>query len=469
MNTDEIFDAVIVGAGVVGCAVARRLTLDGARVLVLEKGKDILDGASKGNSAILHTGFDAPEDSLELQCIKSGYEEFLTLRESLNLPTLKSGAIVAAWSAADVDRLDSIVSQAQTNGIQGVEQIEVADILQREPALSDQVKGGVWVPGESLIDPWTTPFSYLRQALDNGARLQCAAELTQAQFDGETWELSTTSGSVTCRFVINCAGLYGDRVDAILRGETRFEIRPRKGQFVVFDKAASAHLGSILLPVPSATTKGIVICRTIFGNLLVGPTAEEQLDRDDASVDHETLLMLKNTAIEKIPALANELVTATYAGIRPATEFKDYCMQLDPLKRLITVGGIRSTGLTAALGIARKTAELFFSTFSPAAREDLQPADPVVCRPVEFSLSEYHDRRWSEPGNGEIVCHCELVTRREVEDALEGDIPVKSHGGLKRRTRAGMGRCQGFYCSATITNLTEHRFDDSEQNSAVNP
>lgn len=446
------FDVVIAGAGVVGCAVARRFTLAGARVLVVEKASDILDGASKANSAILHTGFDAPPDSTEHACIVDGYHEYLRIRDRLGLPLLQCGALVLAWNDDEAGRLDAVVARAHRNGIGGARLLGAKQVAELEPAVAAGVRAAVQVPGEFVIDPWSAPYAYLLQALDNGASLVRDCELLAGRFDGAAWRLETSRGSIECRQLINCAGLFGDRLDRTLLGESGFEIRPRKGQFVVFDKSARDLVGSILLPVPSEITKGIVVCPTIFGNLLVGPTAEEQDSRVDADVDREQLRMLARRGAEILPALQAHAVTATYAGLRPATEYKDYQVRRYPDRHYISVGGIRSTGLSAALGIANHVYRLYADGGEPHR----PPAD--CAWPRVPGLADPGPRDWQQADNGGMVCHCELVTRREIEAALSGPLAPRSLGGLKRRTRAAMGRCQGFYCAGELSEMTAGHF-----------
>ena len=450
----ESFDVVISGAGVVGCALARRFTLEGAKVLVLEKASDILEGASKANSAILHTGFDAPGGSVEQQCIVDGYHEYLRIRGKFNLPLLKCGALVLAWDEAEEQRLASIVDAAHRNGITDATILGVRQVRDMEPALGPGVRAAVHVPGEYVIDPWSSPYAYLLQALENGASLARDCELRSGSFESDGWRLQTSRGEIRCRQLINCSGLFGDRVDRQLVGEADFEIRPRKGQFVVFDKSARALVNSILLPVPSEFTKGIVVCPTIFGNLLVGPTAEEQDSRTDSGVDAERLRMLHRRGSEILPGLEAHSVTATYAGIRPATEHKDYQIRAWPERRYISVSGIRSTGLSAALGIARRVYDLYAEAAGPRV------ALENCSWPRVQSLADPGPRDWEQPGNGGIVCHCELVTRREILAALHGPLAARSLGGLKRRTRVTMGRCQGFYCSGELAELTADYFRD---------
>ena len=451
--TAEQFDIAIIGAGVVGCAVARRLTLDGAKVVILEKAPDVLDGASKANSAILHTGFDAPPGSLEQQCIARGYAEYLNASKDLGLPILKAGALVLAWNTDQTDLLPKLIDKAHRNGVHDVAPLAKEAILKREPHLSNQVLAGFEIPGEYLIDPWASAHAYLLQALANGATLLRATGLIGGNFANGHWLLNTNKGVVNAKHAINCAGLYGDIVDQRLINKTGFTITPRKGQFVVFEKAASELTSSIILPVPNEVTKGVVVCRTIFGNLLVGPTAEDQDSRTDASTDRETLNSLVAKGSEMFPELSNYEVIATYAGLRPATEFQDFQIRQRSEINYVTVAGIRSTGLSAALGIASYVSDrLDCKTFTSKAI-----VNPVNPKPDK--LSDYHERDWQQPDHGGIICHCEMVTRREIEAVMASPMPPASLQGLKRRTRVCMGACQGFHCTAEVAKMTQGKFE----------
>jgi glycerol-3-phosphate dehydrogenase len=443
------YDVAIVGGGVVGCAVARRLTLDGARVVLVEKGADILSGASKANSALLHTGFDAPPGSLELACMQQGYAEYLAIRAELNLPLLETGGMVIAWTPEQQARLPSILAQAHANGVADARLIDANAIRAREPGLDMRALSAVLVPGEHVIDPWSAPLAYLTQAVANGADFRRSTEVTGGRFAEGAWNLDTTTGSIGARYVVNCAGLFGDRLEAALLGDASFTIKPRKGQFLVFDKMAAALLRTIILPVPTERTKGVVLARTAFGNVLVGPTAEEQDDREHAAVEHETLEGLRQAAIAMVPALADVPVNAIYAGLRPASEEKHYRIRRDDDRNFLSLGGIRSTGLTAALGLARYAGD----QLAQMGLDTVPLAAPAIT-PVP-NISEMAPRDWQADGHGAMVCHCELVTEREIVAAFASPVPPGDLGGLKRRTRACMGRCQGFYCSAPVARLSQ--------------
>jgi glycerol-3-phosphate dehydrogenase len=438
------FDIAVIGGGVVGLAILRRLCMSGLSCVLMERGADILNGASKGNSALLHTGFDAPTGSTELACMQAGYAEYLDIREKLNLPLVRSTALVVAWSPEEQAKLDGIVAKAHANGIADVRHVSRDELLRLEPQLSPAAKAAVLVPGEHIIDAWSAPLAYAHQALAHGAVILRNAEVTGGDFSNGAWTLHSKASPFTARVVINAAGNFGDLVEAIAR-PSPFTITPRRGQFVVFDKPASQLVNAIILPVPTERTKGVVLFRTAYGNLAIGPTAEDVREREVAVTDTATLERLKARALEMVPSLAGIGINAVYAGLRPATEYKDYVIEALPERQWITVGGIRSTGLTASLGIAQHVAGLYAAHFGA-----LPAAPDPIWTPVP-NLAEDRLRPYME--GGEIVCHCERVTRGEIERALEGPLAAGDLGGLKRRTRAMMGRCQGFNCSAHVEAL----------------
>jgi glycerol-3-phosphate dehydrogenase len=451
MWMEQRFDIAVIGGGVVGLAILRRFAIAGLKCVLLERGSDILSGASNGNSALLHTGFDAPPKSLELRCMKAGYAEYLRIRQKLNLPLIESSAIVVAWNEVELAALPGIVEKAHKNGVKDVRAISQTELRLKEPKLVNTALGGVFVPGEHIIDAWSAPLAYAHQALAHGAVILRNAEVTDGNFAHDAWTLASKQGKITASVVVNAAGNFGDLVELMAR-LSPFTIKPRKGQFVVFDKPAFKLLRAIILPVPTARTKGVVIFRTAFGNLAIGPTAEDQDEREIATCDQDTLRRLRFRAIALVPALANIDVSATYAGVRPASEHKDYVIEAVKEKNWITVGGIRSTGLTSSLGIADYVSQLYDKNFGSLPKKSSEQ----FWTPVP-NLSEGRIRPYMK--GGEIVCHCEHVTRSEIENALEGPLPAGDMGGLKRRTRAMMGRCQGFYCSAHIAEITKGRFD----------
>ncbi len=443
---DEIFDIAVVGAGVVGCAIFKEFCEQGAKSVLVEKANDILEGASKGNSAILHTGFDAPPESLECECVRRGYAEYMKIKDELNLPFQNSKALVIAWNDEQLGKLDAILKKGLGNGVKELEILSNKQVHNREPNLSTDARGAILVHGESLIDPWSAPLAYMKKGINCGGKTAFSHEVQDGHFNGKYWELKTSQKPIKAKVVINAAGLYGDIVDKI-KGSEDFKIIPRKGQFVIFDETAYNLINSIILPVPTKRTKGVVITRTAFGNILVGPTAEDQPSRTDSNTVKETLEDLKQKAFHMLPALKNHKVTATFAGLRPASDETFYRVSINDDKNWITAGGIRSTGLTSSLGLAKYIFELNDKKYekSPKANEPISMPN----------ISEFAPRDHQKAGFEKIVCHCECVTDREIKNACHGESGAGTVGGLKRRTRAMMGRCQGFNCEAAVTQIVK--------------
>ncbi len=443
---DEVFDIAVIGAGVVGCGIFKEFCENGAKTVLVEKENDILEGASKGNSAILHTGFDAPPDSLELECVKRGYSEYIKIKEKLNLPFSNTKALVVAWSDEQVEKLDGILKKGLNNGVKELELISDKEIFKKEPNLSKTAKAAILVHGESLIDPWNSPLAYVKLGLQAGGKLAFSHEVKNGHFNGDFWEIETSQKTIKAKTVINAAGLYGDIVDSI-KGSKDFKIIPRKGQFLIFDKSAYNLINSIILPVPTKITKGVVITKTAFGNILVGPTAEDQESRTNSDTKVDMLKQLEQKAYELLPDLKKHNIVTTFAGLRPASDKNHYRVKINNDKNWITVGGIRSTGLTSSLGLAKYVYELNDKKYKKQTKKQT----PITIQ----NISEFQTRDFHESNYGKIICHCECVTQREIENALKGEAGAGTIGGLKRRTRVTMGRCQGFNCQAAISDICE--------------
>lgn len=355
MEEDRKFDVAVVGGGVVGCSVLHEFTSLGLRCVLCEKEENLVCGASSGNSGTLHTGFDAPLGSLELRCLQSAQELNESFFSKHNIPYRKSGGFIVAWNEEDLEKLPKIVAISHEAGVSDVRQITAQELLEKEPHLNRNALGAVHVPGESIVDPWRIPVTLANLALAQNATILTNCHVTGGKRQGKDWQLSTSKGPITASVVVNCAGLYGDELETIHR-QSPFTIKPRKGQYAVFDKSAGKLLNSIIFPVPTPKTKGVLLFPTVHDNIIVGPTAEDQLDRCNAEIDRTVIDTLIYRAQTILPSLKEHSVIGTYAGLRPATEFKDYCIECQPDKAWITVGGIRSTGLSACLGIAKHVA-----------------------------------------------------------------------------------------------------------------
>jgi glycerol-3-phosphate dehydrogenase len=450
-------DVVIVGAGVVGTAIARTLARYSLDVVLADAACDVGTGTSKANTAILHTGFDAKPGSLESRLLTRGSTLLREYAAATGIPVEQTGALLVAWTPEQSAALPAIAENARRNGYLAVRRIGASELYAREPRLGPGALGALEIPDEAIICPWTTPLAFATEAVGAGVRLLLATRVTGVAAFDDFYELSTTLGALRCRWVVNAAGMGSDTLDRMFGGDG-FTITPRRGELIVFDKLARTLLRSILLPVPTARTKGVLVAPTVYGNVLLGPTAEDVADRADTATTASGLSSLIAAGRRILPGLAEEEVTATYAGLRAATEHSDYQIYVDAKRRYACVAGIRSTGLSASLGIAEHVVgELGEAGLVLRPRADATPP-PVMPYIGEAGLRPHQDaeRIAADPSYGQIVCHCERVTCGEVRDALASPIPPADLRGLSRRTRAVNGRCQGFYCAAAVSRLLAH-------------
>ncbi|MCI0362572.1 MAG: NAD(P)/FAD-dependent oxidoreductase [Phycisphaerales bacterium] len=453
--TGDAYDVVVIGAGVIGCAIARELSRYELTGLLVEANTDLCDGASKGNTALMCSGYDTPNGSLERQLVRRGYERYMAEAPDLGLPIRKIGAATFAWTDEELAVLQDELDAAQASGFTSVNLLDRMELREKWPRLAPGATAALWTPEEAIVDPFSTPLAYALEAVANGIPLRSSSPVTAASRDGRSWVLEAGGTKLRSQVVINAAGLRADRVDA-LAGFDEFRIRPRRGEYILFDKSATELLNIIAKPTPTPSSRGILITPTIFGNVLVGPTAESVEDADDRRVTEAGLHQLDAAVQRLLPALRDHPVTTCFAGMRPASDRPEYRIIPRLESGWITVAGIRSTGLSAALGIAEfVVGQIIPSVLSRPMRAQRQSVNVP-------SLSAFDERPWTndgliqrDPRYTEIVCHCERVTLGEIVQVLKSPLPPRSLKALRRRTRAMFGRCQGFYCGARVLQLFE--------------
>jgi glycerol-3-phosphate dehydrogenase len=450
------FDVAVVGAGVVGCAIARRLAADGASVVVLDGATDVGDGTSKANTAILHTGFDAVPGSLESALVARGHDLLAAYAAAAGIAVERTGALLVAWDDEQEAALPGLLAKAEANGYHDGSLVDAAEVRGREPDLGRGARSGLLVPGEWVIDPWSVTLAFATEAVAAGVDLRLGVPVEGVTPVGAGHEIRIPGGVVRAEWLVNAAGLGADSVDRML-DRADFTVTPRRGQLLVFDKAARRLLSHILLPVPTDQSKGVLVSPTTWGNVLLGPTAEDLTDRTDTATTADGVAGLLAVGGRILPALVDEEVTAAYAGLRAATEHRDYQIRCHGDLRYVTVGGIRSTGLTASPAIAEHVAGLLAGA-GAGARWDgpaVTTTPPVMPPLGESQLRPMRDavRIAADPAYGTALCHCEQVSRGEVRDACRAVVPATDLGGVRRRTRAMNGRCQGFYCGAELVAL----------------
>lgn len=450
----EPYDVAVIGAGVVGTAIARELATHRAlRIALVEAADDVGEGTSKANTAILHTGFDAVPGSLESRLMRDGRRRLAAYAGTTGIPLERVGALLVAWDREQLAALPALAEKAARNDCHDTRIIDPVELRAREPHLGPGALGALHIPGESVICPWTTTLAYATQAVLAGVDLHLGCRLTHVDERADLHHLTTSRGTLYARHLVNAAGLDADRVDRML-GHDDFTVTPRRGQLIVFDRFARRLVGAILLPVPTALGKGVLVAPTVHGNVLLGPTAEDLTDRTATGTSAEGLALLREKGRRILPELLDEEVTALYAGLRAATGQDDYRITAHPGRRQVTVGGIRSTGLTASMGIAAYVVGLLgeqglalgmAEELPPPGVPDLGEASRRPCQDAE--------RVARDPEYGILVCPCERVSRGEIRDALRAPVAPVSLDGLRRRTRARAGRCQGFTCGAAVRDL----------------
>ncbi|WP_110945945.1 NAD(P)/FAD-dependent oxidoreductase [Streptomyces avicenniae] len=459
-----VHDIAVIGAGIVGSALARELAGHDLSVALVEARDDVGDGTSKANTALLHTGFDAKPGTLESRLVARGYHLLGAYAERTGIPVERTGALLVAWNDEELAALPGLKEKAEANGYHACALIGADEVYAALPALGDGALGGLTVPGESIICTWTTNLALATDAKRRGTDVLLGHAVTAVTRDDATGvtTLATTGGDVRARWVVNAAGLGADRIDRLF-GHDRFTVTPRRGELFVFDKLARPLVDRIVLPVPTSRGKGVLVSPTIYGNVMLGPTSEDLTDRTATGTSEDGFAFLLGKGEKLMPRLLKEEVTASYAGLRAAIDHGDYLIEASPEQRYLLVGGIRSTGLTAGMAIAEHALGLLADAGLALTPRDDVPAPPRMPNLGEATTRPYQDaeRIAADPAYGQIVCFCERVTAGEIRDACHATLPAPNLEGLRRRTRAMNGRCQGFFCGAEVARLLATRGADT--------
>nr|WP_300147560.1 NAD(P)/FAD-dependent oxidoreductase [Propionicimonas sp.] len=448
--TEAQYDVVVIGAGAIGSAVARDLAGTSNRVALIEARGDVCEGTSKANTALLCTGFDAKPNSLESRLYSRGYELMMKYCEETGIAVDRCGGVLVAWDEEQAATLPQLQAEAELNGYMESRILSSSEVYALLPELGHGVTAGLEVPGESIIDPWSVPLACATDAVSRGADLHLNCRVESIQVGAEVTTLSTSSGDITTRWVVNSAGLGGDVIDRFY-GYDRIHLFPRRGELLVFDKLSASIAPKIVLAVPSKVTKGVLISPTVFGNVMLGPNAEIIEDREDTSTTRDGFDFILEKGRRVFPQLMEEEVTAAYAGLRAGHDQKDCLVERDSAQRYVITAAFRA-GLTFALSVAELVHQLLGESDLDMSYRPSLPA-PVRVPPLGAKqLRPYEDDVLiaQDSAYGEVVCFCERVTRGEIRDACHSLIPARDQGGLRRRTRVMNGRCQGFFCGAAV-------------------
>ncbi|MBQ5968793.1 MAG: FAD-dependent oxidoreductase [Clostridia bacterium] len=452
------YDVAVIGAGVCGAMITRELSKLNLKIVLLEKCNDVAMGTSKANSAIVHAGFDAEPGSLKAQLNVQGASLMAYYCNKLSVPYKNIGSLVVAYSWDDMKTLDELFERGFANGVPNMEIISQEQLRTMEPYISDEAIGALWAPTAGIVSPYELTVAATENAVLNGARVKRNSGVFDIEFKNDMFSLSTATGVIKAKYVINCAGVFADQIAKMI-GDTSFKIIPRKGEYYLLDKNEKKMVNHVLFHCPSKMGKGILITPTAHGNVLMGPTAID-LDFDsklDLDTTIEGLNIVKNDVRTVIPALSTRNCITSFAGLRAHIAGDNSDFLIAPSKangHFINVAGIESPGLTAAPAIARYVGNIFHDIAPQYERkESFQTTRPAPIRVNELSDDARRALVEKDKRYGRIICRCEGITEGEIIDAIKAPCGARDVDGVKRRTRAGMGRCQGGFCGSKVVEI----------------
>ena len=448
-----MYDVVIVGAGVVGCAAARYLARYQLRVCVVEKAEDVCCGTSKANSAIVHAGFDAAPGSNKAKYNVRGNEMMEPLSRELDFHFKRNGSLVLCFDRAELPRLQTLLENGVKNGVPGLRILSGDEARDMEPALSGDVVGALWAPSGGIVCPFGLTYALAENAAANGVEFFFDTEVQNISRTEGGFLLETGKGSFETKLVINAAGVMSDLLHNQICAE-QVNIVPRRGQYCLFDKCDGKLVSRTIFQLPGKMGKGVLVTPTVHGNLLVGPTAEDIPERDGTNTTAEGLETALTTAARSVPNLPTRDIITSFAGLR-AHIVRDHVDFLvgESAEGWFDLCGIESPGLSAAPALGLEAADWAAAKLQAAAKENFTATRKGIVDLRALSLEERQQYIAKNPAYGHIICRCEEISEGEIVDAIRRVPGAKSLDGVKRRTRAGMGRCQGGFCAPRVMEL----------------
>ena len=448
-------DVIIIGGGITGCAILQSLAKYNLKCILLEKEPDIAAGTTKANSAILHAGFDAKPGSLKAQMNVKGNELYHKIKDELDLDIKWTGSLVAATSDEEMATLQDLLERGKVNGVEGLEIWDGDKVREQHPNLSKDIKGALWAPSAGIIWPFGAAVAFAENAVINGAEVIRDCGVTSFNVaDGKIVSVENAKGCFKAKYYINAAGLRADEISA-LAGDNSFTIKPRKGEYVLFDKSAADKMtNGVIFPCPSKNSKGILVCATVDGNVFVGPDAQDQDDKEDTKVTLQGMDAIINSASKLLPEIPVGAAITEFAGLRAVSSTGDFILgKSEKVENLIQAAGIQSPGLTSAPAIAEYITDIVVKELEAAPKQDYKKGRPA--RHI-FHLLDNADKADLIAQNslyGRVICRCETITEGEIVDAIRRPCGATTVDGVKRRTRAGMGRCQGGFCGPKVIGI----------------
>ena len=448
-----MYDVVIIGAGVSGAAVAREVSRYTANVLVLERCEDVCCGTSKANSAIVHAGYDAHTGSLMARLNVRGSQMMEELSKELDFPYRRNGSMVLCMAEEDRPHLQTLLERGVANGVEGLRIIEREEILRREPNVSPDVVAALDVPTGAIVCPFGLNIAMAENAAVNGVTFQFDTTVTGFTAGEEGWTVHTDKGDVTARCVVNAAGVYADRLHNMVSAK-KLHITPRRGDYYLLDKAAGEVAHATLFQLPGKFGKGVLVSPTVHGNTIVGPTAIDIEDKDSTATTREGLDQVAQKAAISVPGIPLRQTITSFAGLRAHEDGGEFIIgEVSDAPGFFDCAGIESPGLSSAPAIGEMVAGLLKEKLGLSPRPDFVAKRKGIVNPQTLSFEERQALIRENPAYGRVICRCETVTEGEIVDAITRPLGARSLDGVKRRTRAGMGRCQGGFCGPRVMEI----------------
>lgn len=443
-----MYDVIIVGAGIIGCSAACCLSRCQLKVLVVEQGPDVAVATSGANSGIVHAGYDPQPGTLMADLNVWGNAMYPELCKELDVPFRRCGSLVVARTGEE-DSLHKLLIRGRANGVPELAILGRDELLNLEPNLTPDAAAALYAPSAGIVSPWELTLALAETAAVNGVQYMFNTRVTGIRVKDEAVQgVETDRGPLLAPIVINAAGIHADQL-ARLAGAERIDISPRKGEYLLLDKDLDGFVRHVVFPVPTPVSKGILVLPTVEGNVLAGPTATDVQEREDLSTTREGLAAIRQGALRLFPELPLHKVITSFAGLRAVPADGDFILRRSAkVGGWIDAGGIQSPGLSAAPAIGEKLAALVAGLAELKPKAQLKR--PPVRRLRDMPLAERQEWIEKNPLFGRIICRCEGVSEGEIVDALHRPIPASTLDGLKQRTRAGSGRCQGGFCQPRL-------------------
>ena len=440
------YDVVVIGGGVIGCAVARELSRYQVKACVVEREEDVCSGTSKANSAIVHGGFDAEPGSLKAKfnILGSQMEE---LSKELDFDYKRNGSLVLCFAEEDKPALEALYEKGVKNGVKGMSIISGDEVRKREPNIEDTVVAALDVPSGGIVCPFGLTIALAENACDNGVEFQFLTEVETIEKEAEGYVLKTSKGEIHTACVVNAAGVYSDQIHNFV-SEKKLHITARKGDYCLLDKEAGSLVSHTIFQLPTKMGKGVLVSPTVHGNLLTGPTATDIENKEQTATVAEELDSLMSRASLSVKGIPFRQVITSFAGLRAHEDGDDFVIgEISDAPGFFDAAGIESPGLSSAPAIGQWLAEKVAEKLNAKKKEDWNGTRKGIVRPELLSKEERAELIRKNPAYGTIICRCESVSEGEIVDAITRTLGAKSLDGIKRRVRQGMGRCQAGFCT----------------------